>query len=704
MEYCDFLFEIGTEELPAKALKKLMLSLQQQVESAVTAKQLEFNKSSVYATSRRLAIIIYNLQTHQNDQAIEKKGPRIEVAFDAQGNPSKAALGFASSLGVEVNDLHQVSDKKSTNLAYKQLCPGLSIAEIMPEIIKNALNGLPMDKKMRWGSYNYEFIRPVKWLVMMADTQILDCKILGLKADRYTYGHRVHSPKKLILEQVYDYTKALRNNGYIEPCFHKRQNTIRSEIKQQADNLSANISIDENLLEEVTAMVEWPVAFSGSFNPKYLDIPVEVLVSTMQEHQKYFHLYNNENKLVPNFIGVANINSKLPQVVISGNEKVITPRFDDALFCFEIDKRHTQLERRAKLAEVLFNRELGSLLDNNERITKLADFIADISSANQDTVHRAAMLCKSDLVSQMVLEFPHLQGIMGGYYAAHDGEPATVCKAISEVYLPSFANDKIPETIEGSIISLANKFDSLVGLFIINQPPTGSKDPFALRRACIGIIRIIIENKLNLNLTAILEFAINIYQQQGVVFKLESEQALVQAKKYLLTRVESYYEEQDIINVNKYSIKNIIASVMVVEENNLYNMNLRIKDIIHILNKQTTELDYLIEANKRIKNILAKADVAKLSSSINKSIAVETAEISLINYIEDTTKEFEIAIKNNNYLDAMDALIMSCSAINDFFDNVMVNSDDPIIKVNRLTILYKLRQRFLSIADLAVLC
>ncbi|HHJ20442.1 MAG TPA: glycine--tRNA ligase subunit beta, partial [Gammaproteobacteria bacterium] len=503
----DFLVEIGTEELPPKALPTLIKSFAQEIQRGLDSAELSFAEVHEYAAPRRLAVWVEGVATRQADKQIERRGPAVAAAFDAEGNPSKAAQGFARSCGVEVDQLARMETAKGSWLCFRAEQKGASATDLLPEIVSNALAKLPIPKRMRWGSRDTEFVRPVHWVILLQDNQVIPAQVMGITADNKTRGHRFHHPEALEISQPARYAEQLKDEGYVIADFSERRATIRHQVETLAMAQGGTAVIDAALLDEVTALVEWPVALAGKFDEAFLDVPHEALIATMQDNQKYFPLVSASGGLMARFITVANIESSDPETVIEGNERVIRPRFSDAVFFWEQDRKQTLASRVEALKTVLFQKQLGTLYDKTLRIQQLAAFVATQIGADQVDAERAAWLSKCDLLSDMVNEFPKLQGIAGRYYAQHDGEAEAVALALDEQYLPRHAGDDLPAGGIAQALAIADKIDTVVGIFGIGQKPSGTRDPFGLRRASLGILRILIEKDLDLDLKALIEKA-----------------------------------------------------------------------------------------------------------------------------------------------------------------------------------------------------
>lgn len=507
MKQRDLLIEIGTEELPPKALNKLCDAFAQGVVDGLRDAGIGIGNFRAYGAPRRLAVVVNDVQTAQPDRDTEKRGPAVQAAFDANGKATKAAEGFARSCGVEVEQLQRISTDKGEWLAYKVQEKGRATAELLPEIVERSLARLPVPRRMRWGAGTEEFVRPVHWVVLLLGNDVVEARILGIQAGRDSRGHRFHYPQSITLANAGDYVAMLDRPGYVQVDPEARAEAIRQQVEQAAEKLNGRALIDEALLQEVTALVEWPVAVAGDFDEHFLQVPKESLISSMQDHQKYFPVLDTEGELLPHFITVSNIESRDVAKVKEGNERVIRPRLADAAFFWEQDRKHALETHIASLDKVVFQNQLGSLGDKSRRVAKIAQRMAEQLGANRDHAHRAALLSKCDLMCEMVFEFPDLQGIMGRYYAQHDGEPEEVALALDEQYMPRFAGDELPTTDTGQILAVADKLDTLLGIFAVGQKPSGEKDPFALRRAALGVLRILIERELPLDLRELLNMA-----------------------------------------------------------------------------------------------------------------------------------------------------------------------------------------------------
>ncbi len=685
----DFLVEIGTEELPPTSLKKLSDSFTEQVTAGIETAGLSFDGVEPYATPRRLAVVVTGLDEQTAAKEIVAWGPPAKIAFDDAGKPSKAAEAFANKNGISVAELKVENDGKVDKLVHRSMEPGKAAANLLPAIVQTALDKLPIAKRMRWGASRTEFVRPAQWVVMMQGSQVIPCEILGLAASNITRGHRFHCDTTLDIANPAAYVELLKNSGHIVASYGERKALIREQVIAEGEQLGGVAVIDEDLLDEVTGLVEWPVALTGSFEQRFLEVPAEALISSMSEHQKYFHVVDANDQLMPNFITVSNIVSNDPAQVISGNERVIRPRLADAAFFYETDKKSKLETRLEKLKSIVFQEKLGTVYDKTQRVMALAANIADSIGTSADDAKRAAELSKCDLVSDMVLEFDKMQGIAGRYYALADGETEDVANAIQDQYLPKFSGDGLPESQTGCAVALADRLDTIVGIFGIGQPPTGSKDPFALRRATLGVLRIIVEKNLNLDLKVLIDNAAKLHSN------LPAAEGLTQAVlDYMLERFRAWYEEAKIP----------VEVFMAVSAKGL-SQPLDIDHRVKAVNSfnQLTEAQALAAANKRVSNILSKLDDTSQIGGIDDALLVEQAEKTLATLVESKAKEVAPLFADRQYQQALATLAELRQPVDSFFDDVMVMVDDEAVKNNRLALLKQLRELFLQVADISML-
>ncbi|MDT8398396.1 MAG: glycine--tRNA ligase subunit beta [Pseudomonadales bacterium] len=682
----ELLIEIGTEELPPKALLKLATAFAQDLESLLAKASLVHAGVEVFATPRRLALIVKALHDRQADSVIERFGPALTAAFDASGKATRAAEGFARSCGVPLAELAQTDDGKGSKLYYKAIKAGQDTQTLLPPLINEALASLPVPRRMRWGSSRVEFVRPVHWVVLLYGDEVIPATILGVPAGRLTHGHRFHHPEPITLACPAEYARKLLEPGRVIASFAARQEKIRQLVEQEGRNRGATAVIDEALLEEVTALVEWPVALTGNFDRSFLAVPREALISSMKGHQKCFYLLDQNRQILPNFITLSNLESKDPQQVIAGNEKVVRPRLADAAFFYEQDKKQTLASRREKLKTVIFQQQLGTVYEKSERVARLSRFIAAALAMDVAQSERAALLGKCDLVSSMVYEFAELQGIMGYYYALNDGEAEPVAHALNEQYLPRFAGDVLPASDIGLVLALAERIDTLVGLFGIGQPPTGSRDPFALRRAALGVLRIIIEKSLDLDLVEVIAHAI------GGFADLPQREGLETAvQDFIFERLRTWYADQGID-------ADVFLAVAAVRPAKPLEFDQRVKAVNHF--RQRPEAQALAAANKRVANILARLDQQAVPV-VDKALLTEAAEQDLAETLAQLVITLEPLFRRREYTAVLDLLTGLHKPVDRFFEDVMVNTDDDAVRHNRQALLLQLRQLFLRIADIS---
>ncbi|EMR12653.1 glycyl-tRNA ligase subunit beta [Methylophaga lonarensis MPL] len=685
----DLLIELGTEELPPTSLAKLSAAFAEHFSAQLIQAGLEFAQIKPYASPRRLALVVESLQVSQADRQIERRGPAVTAAFDEEGNPTKALVGFAGSCGVSVDDLETTETDKGAWLVFRQLQAGEATANLLPGMIEQALHLLPIAKRMRWGALPGEFVRPVHWLVVLFGEEVVPCQLLGVTSGRDTLGHRFHHPDKICIATPATYAPQLQTEGHVMVDMTARREAIRGQVMELARQLGGEAVINPDLLDEVTGLVEWPCALSGSFDPKFLALPAEALISSMEGHQKYFAVRAADGQLLPNFITVSNIESRDPAQVVAGNERVILPRLSDAAFFWDTDRKSPLAARAEQLKTIVFQHQLGSLYDKSQRVAKLAEQLAKWLGADAALAGRAAELAKCDLVTEMVGEFPELQGIMGRYYAQLDGENPELAEAIDEQYLPRFAGDKLPETRTGQILAIAEKLDTLVGLFGIGQPPSGVKDPFALRRAALGMLRIIIERELDIDLLKMLQYAET--NLQKVLTESNSSQAVMQ---YCYERLRAYVIEQG-FRPDEYE------AVLAVQPVRPLDFMQRLRAVADF--RGLPEAEALAAANKRIGNILRKNNDHSDDIAVDVTLLQDEAEKALAAKLTDVTEALTPLMVNADYAASLSLLATLRTTIDSFFDEVMVMADDPAIRRNRLALLNRLRALFLGVADISSL-
>lgn len=674
----DFLVEIGTEELPPKPLKKLSENFRDNLVSELKHAQLSHDEVELFASPRRLALIVKGLKTAQADQNIERIGPFKNTAFDDSGKPTPAAMGFAKSCDTEIDNIEFQDSDKGPRLYFVQEIKGKPAKELLPEIVEKALNKLPISKPMRWGSYSTKFVRPVHWIVMLLGKDTVEGTLFNKQAGNITYGHRFHYPEPIEITDATSYEHSLENKGFVIPNFNKR----REKIKQQLLQCSKNVVIDDELLDEVTGLVEWPIALKGNFDERFLSVPEEALITSMKVNQKCFVLTDNDKKLLAHFITISNIDSKDKARVIEGNERVIAARLSDAEFFYQTDSKKGLEKNVDRLKEVIFQAKLGSMYDKSDRIVALARSIP--IETNSTVIEEAGRLAKADLLSDMVNEFPELQGIMGYHYTKSKNN--AVALAIKEHYLPKHSGDDLPETLEGCALSIADKIDTMVGIFGINQAPTGVKDPYGLRRAAIGILRIIIEKEIVLDLETLLNEA-----QRNYGNKLENKNVVTDCFNFITDRLKHYYSENGISG-------DIFSAVAARKPTQLLDFNLRIKAVENF--KNLPEADALAAANKRVSNILKKQNEDDVSNwKVNNKLFDHDAEKKLAELIDQKKKILE----KTGYTDALNELASLQKPVDSFFDEVLVMDENIEKRNNRLALLSNLRNLFLQIADISLL-
>jgi len=686
MSVQNLIIELGTEELPPKQLRTLAQAFSDGMQAQLEKAGISFESIKFLASPRRLAVSVTALSTGQSDKIVEKRGPAISSAFDTDGNSTKAAQGWARSNGITVEQAERLKTDKGEWLLFKAEVKGLATAALIPAMVEQSLAKLPIAKPMRWGNNTMQFIRPTKTLAILFGSDLIDAQILGCKSDRIIRGHRFHCDKELILDHADNYVSLLRE-GFVIADHDERKALVKQQVIAAANIENGVADIDEDLLEEVSSIVEWPITYVGSFEDKFLEVPAEALIYTMKDNQKYFPLLDNDGKLMARFIFVSNIDSKEPQQVISGNEKVVRPRLADAEFFYNQDQKVTLESRIDSLESILFQKQLGTLKEKSQRIAELAKIIALKIGANDLDAHRAGMLCKTDLMTDMVLEFPDVQGVMGMYYASFDGETEDVALALNEQYMPRFAGDQLPGSLVACAVALADKFDTLVGIFGIGQVPKGDKDPFALRRAAIGALRIMVEKDLDLDLAELVEASAALYGD-----KLTSE-VNISVVDFILGRFNAWYQDQNVAT-------DIVKAVMARRPTRPNDFNKRIEAVTAFRALEASKP--LAAANKRVGNILAKTEES-IADSVNASLLTEDAEIALANVVAKLTADLTSVFAASDYNQALTQLAELQVPVDAFFDNVMVMCDDQAVKLNRLALLNILRNQFLNVADISLL-
>ncbi|WP_201509107.1 glycine--tRNA ligase subunit beta [Psychrobacter alimentarius] len=691
------LFELGCEELPPKSLKPLRDALQASVTEQLHAAEITFDSIKSFAAPRRLAIQIQGISDKQPDRTEQKRGPAIKAAFDADGNPTRAAMGFAKGLGIEASELITINTDKGDYVGFEQTISGQATTELLPAIFQTALDNLPIAKRMRSGASRNEFVRPVQWAVLMQDGTVINATIQGHETGSQTRGHRFHSPDYHNIAHANDYEQLLDGLKVVAD-FDKRQMLIKNQVKALADEVNSDAIVPQELLDEVTALVDFPIALRASFEPRFLQVPQEALISTMQADQKYFCLTDKAGKLQPYFIFITNIESKDPNQIIEGNEKVVRPRLADAEFFFLQDQKQPLFALTESLKTRVFQDKLGTIWEKSERIAKLAAFIATLMQQqghdiNVDDTVRAGILSKADLASSLVGEYPELQGIAGTYYARLNDEPEAVAASLEEQYLPKFSGDVLPQTPIGICLALADRLDTLVGIFAIDQAPTGSKDPFSLRRSAIGILRILIEKQLPINLVALVEQAIKGYSDAEGSKIAKMGDTFTQVMAFLNSRYRAMYTEQGV------SVDTIQA-VQAINPHMPLDFDQRIRAVQAF--STLSQASMLADSNKRVANILAKSEVS-VADTVDETLLSEPAEQNLYANVKQAQTRVQPLLEQADYTQVLQTLASLDEPLTQFFDNVMVNSDDAALKNNRLALLKQVRALFLTVADISEL-
>lgn len=688
----DFLVEIHTEELPPKAISKLAEAFCGQIKERLQKADLKFDEAKFFATPRRLAVLIKNLTATQPDQLIERKGPALTAAFDAQNNPTQACIGFARSCGISPAQLIEIKNQQGEWVGHHQHVSGKQAIELLPEIVEQAALALPVPKRMRWGNGDTSFARPIHSVIMLYGNTVIECNILGYAASRVTRGHRFLAPNWITIMEAAQYEFLLRDKAFVIADFESRRREILNAIRTEIElNFRCNESalIDPELLNEVTGLVEWPVALIGNFDKDFLALPPEVLISSMQDHQRYFPIMDNNQQLLPHFVAISNIKSRDAKRVKQGNERVLRARLADAAFFYTNDKKESLEQRIERLKEIIFQAKLGTLYDKAIRLKNLTALIAQKNQSNAQLAEQAGLLAKTDLTSNMVGEFPELQGIMGYYYAQHDGLPNDIAMAMKEQYMPRFAGDELPQHPIGQALALADRIDTLIGAFGIHQLPTGDKDPYALRRAAMGLIRILIEKNISLDLKEMLEFAVSHYS-----VKLPNEETVAQVLNFIQERMRSWYQEQGVM-------VDVFASVAVLGVTNLLDIHERVKAVQAF--KRLSVAETLSITNKRVSNILTKYIDVIEAQSIDQQFFENQAEWELASQLELKSNVIASLSESGRYDEVLLQLAELRQPVDDFFDQVMVMTEDKSRRENRILLLKKLRALFLRVADIALL-
>lgn len=685
----DFLVEIGTEELPPKALRSLMSNFAANLTAAVDGAQLAHAAVHAYASPRRLAVVIEKLAHAQNDRSVSHKGPPVSIAFDADGNLAPAGAAFAKKCGVDVSGLARRKTDKGEWLAFESVEKGKLAAELLPEFVDASLASLPIPRRMRWGASDVEFVRPVHWVVLLHGGNVIAKPVLGITAGDQSRGHRVHCAGPITIKHPSDYLAALEKDGRVIADFQRRRDMVQKGVEAAAKAAGGNVVDGESLYDEVTSLVEWPVPITGRFDNEFLALPRDVVVSTLAGHQRYFPVADDSGALMPLFITVANLESREPDKVRDGNERVIRPRLADAVFFWDSDRRTALAGRRDNLREVIYQRGLGSLYDKGLRAAALATWLAEALDIDASSVQRAAGLSKCDLLTGMVGEFPDLQGVMGRHYAMSDGEPQAVADAIGEHYRPRFAGDMLPTSMDGQILAVADKLDTLAGVFVLGKRPSGNRDPFGLRRAALGVVRIVIECDLDFDLRAFIVAAVEA-QPPG---KADKDELCAELYTFLTERLRRYFLDRDTGLATE-----TFDAVLARRPASLVDFGRRLGAV-----QAFTKLEpaaSLAAANKRIGNILRQAG-ARGATSVNEALLIDPAELALWTSLSNAKAAVTPLLEARQYTEALSALAGLREPVDKFFDDVMVMVDDEATKKNRLALLGELRALFLHVADIS---
>jgi len=685
----DFLVEIGTEELPPKSLLALAAAFAAAIEKGIADAGLKHGAVERFATPRRLAVRVRKLAERQPDRAVERRGPPVKAAFDPHGTPTQAASAFAKSCGVEVASLERLETPKGSWLVHRGTEAGAATVSLLPGIVQASLDALPIARRMRWGAGEAQFVRPVHWLVMLFGRDVVPCELLGVASSNVSHGHRFMAPKPVRISSPSAYVATLHKRGKVLVDIHERRETIRQGAIAAATRIGGFAVISDALLDEVTALVEWPVPLAGRFDERFLDLPAEVPIATMQDHQRYFPVRDASGALMPWFIAVANIESADPQQVIAGNERVVRPRLSDAAFFWATDRQQRLDARCEALKRVTFQTQLGSLHDKAERVRAIASSVATAIATDPRLADRAAELAKCDLITAMVGEFPELQGLMGRYYAQHDGEHPEVCEAIREQYLPRHAGDALPATRTGMAVAIADKLDTIAGIYATGQKPSGTRDPFGLRRAALGLLRISIEQRLDLDLQALIEQAL-----AALPFAAPADCAR-EVYDYVIERLRAYYVEGD---AGMQVTTEMFDAVLATRPASPLDFDARLKALVDFL--QLPEAQALAAANKRIANILRKA-TDPVGERVDPERLVDPAEQILGEQVDAIARQVEPKFAARQYTEALKSLAVLRNAVDSFFDSVMVMADDPALRANRLALLKRMQGLFMRAADLS---
>ena len=680
------LFELGSEELPPKTLVKLSDALRDGIVQGLVAADIPFSAAKNYATPRRLAVLIEDLSTAQPDKIVEKRGPAIQAAFSPDGTPSKAAVSFATSCGVTFEQLDRLKTDKGEWLAFSQVVKGQATEDLVADIIRQSIAGLPIAKRMRWGNFSTEFVRPVHWAVLLYGDSVINAEILGLSTGNTTQGHRFHAPEKLTISHPENYEAILFNQGKVIVDIEQRKSIINAAAQKAAAAVNGIAHIEADLLEEIAALNEWPVPITGCFDTRFLALPAEVLITTMQTNQKYFPVKNADGGLLAHFITFSNIESSRPESIQHGNERVVTPRLADAEFFWKQDRKKSLEDRVQSLSTIVFQEKLGTIAEKSQRVSQLSEFIATRFKLDSEMSKRAALLAKTDLMTEMVGEFGNLQGLMGRYYALADNEPEAVAWALEEQYFPKQSGSVTASSPLGQVLAVAEKIDTLAGIFSAGLIPTGDKDPYALRRAALGILRTLVENNLTLDIRETVAFSLSLFIH---TFDVTATQKAV--IDFINDRLKSYCLEKG------YSADEFDAVMTVLPPDPLDFMQ-RLAAVKAF--RQLPEAESLAAANKRIRNILKKSDTQPADKIDG---LVENEEIQLLKAAQLSAADIQPLLAQRDYQQTLNRLAQLRSDVDAFFDNVMVMTDDLALRASRLALLNLLSEQFLRCADISKL-
>lgn len=691
IEQCeDLLLEVGTEELPPTALKTLSQALEAGFCARLRERGLAFDSVETYASPRRLALLVRKLASHQPEKEMLRRGPALSASFTSDGQPTRAAQGFARSCGVDVEDLERERTDKGEWLLFRSRSPGIETISLVPQLLEQSLSALPIPKRMRWGDGDEEFVRPVHWVCLLYGDLPIEAQVLGVSAGADTLGHRFHHPHRIRIRSAETYAQQLRVEGHVEPSIERRRRMIQEQVEELCTSEGLVPVLESGLLDEVAALVEWPVAIVGRFDEGFLTVPSEVLIETMQKHQRYFPVLRQDQSLDNRFIAIANIDSREPDQVRAGNERVIRPRFADARFFWEQDLKRPLDSLFVKLESVVFQERLGSIADKSRRVARLCRIFGRHTEISGDALARAALLAKCDLVSTMVYEFPSLQGTMGRYYAVHGGEEPCISQAMEEQYQPRFSGDKLPPSTCGRVLGLADRLDTLVGIFGIGERPTGAKDPYGLRRASIAVLRILIETPFELDLRSSLEEAAAGFPE-GLLKPGTTDDVL----RYMLDRLGGYYEDRGIADDR-------VESVLAIGETTPSRIDLRIRAVDRF--SELPAAVALASANKRIRNLLIKAEVSTVGVADPESALFETAtENRLWERVRSLRNSIQPLLDDQKFAEALEQLAQLQVDVDEFFEDIMVMVEDPVVRNNRLALLAQLQGLFRRVADISYL-